>query len=99
MTVKDGGRVLAEGTDYTVAYANNTAVGTATVTITGMDNYTGTRTVTFAIRAVEEEARRIGLCDANQTVSITRTSTARPSTTCSRCRRTSSSSPRTATAS
>ena len=55
VTVKDGGRVLAEGTDYTVAYANNTAVGTATVTITGMDNYTGTRTVTFAIRAVEKD--------------------------------------------
>ena len=55
VTVKDGGRALAEGTDYTVAYANNTAVGTATVTITGMDNYTGTRTVTFAIRAVEKD--------------------------------------------
>ena len=55
VTVKDGGGVLAEGTDYTVAYANNTAVGTATVTITGMDNYTGTRTVTFAIRAVEKD--------------------------------------------
>ena len=41
VTVKDGGRALAEGT--------------ATVTITGMGNYTGTRTVTFAIRAVEKD--------------------------------------------
>lgn len=39
--------------DYTVAYADNAAVGTATVTVTGKGNYTGTQTLTFSI--VEEE--------------------------------------------
>ena len=55
VTVRHGYAVLAAGTDYTVTYANNTAVGTATVTITGMGNYTGTLTATFAIREAEKE--------------------------------------------
>ncbi len=40
---------LVEGTDYTVEYTNNTEVGKATVTITGLGEYTGTRTTTFNI--------------------------------------------------
>ncbi len=40
---------LVEGTDYTVNYSNNIAVGKATVTITGMGDYVGTRTTTFDI--------------------------------------------------
>lgn len=28
--------------DYTIAYTNHTNVGTATVTVTGIGNYTGT---------------------------------------------------------
>ena len=55
VTVRHGDTVLAAGTDYTVTYANNTAVGTATVTITGMGNYTGTLTATFAIREAEKD--------------------------------------------
>ena len=49
VTVKDGSTTLTNGTDYTVAYSNNISVGTATVTITGKGNYTGTKTVTFRI--------------------------------------------------
>ena len=55
VTVRHGDAVLAAGTDYTVTYTDNTAVGTATVTITGMGNYVGTLTATFAIREVEKE--------------------------------------------
>ncbi len=40
---------LAEGIDYTVAYSNNVDVGTATITITGIGNYSGTLTYTFSI--------------------------------------------------
>lgn len=40
---------LVEGTDYTLAYSNNTKVGTATVKATGKGNYTGTRTFNFTI--------------------------------------------------
>ena len=40
---------LTEGTDYAVSYSNNTEVGQATVTITGMGSYEGTITKTFTI--------------------------------------------------
>ncbi|MFT3952541.1 MAG: hypothetical protein QM689_11465 [Oscillospiraceae bacterium] len=40
---------LTEGTDFTVAYADNTAAGTATVTITGINHYDGVTTKTFTI--------------------------------------------------
>ena len=49
VTVKDGDATLAEGTDYTLAYDNNVNVGTATVTATGIGNYSGTQTKEFAI--------------------------------------------------
>ena len=50
VTVKDTAeKVLTEDTDYTVSYENNTNVGTATVTITGKGNYTGTVLVEFMI--------------------------------------------------
>ncbi len=49
VTVKDGSTTLTNGTDYTVAYSNNTNAGTATVTITGKGNYTSTKTATFTI--------------------------------------------------
>ena len=49
ITVKDNQKVLTEGTHYTVAYSNNTAVGTATVTVSGINDYKGTKTATFKI--------------------------------------------------
>ena len=51
LTVKDGGKTLKSGTDYKVTYKNNTKVGTATVTITGLGNYRGTKSATFKIVA------------------------------------------------
>lgn len=49
---KYGNRTLVENTDYTVAYSDNTAVGTATATatITGAGDFTGTKTVNFTIQ-------------------------------------------------
>lgn len=45
-------KVLTKDTDYTVAYSNNINVGSnATVTITGIGDYTGTATATFSITA------------------------------------------------
>ena len=49
VTVMDESTTLTNGTDYTVAYSNNTNAGTATATITGMGNYTGSRNVNFTI--------------------------------------------------
>ena len=47
--VKLGNKTLKSGTDYTVTYKNNKAVGTATVTVTGKGAYTGTVKATFKI--------------------------------------------------
>lgn len=44
-----GAITLKSGIDYTVAYASNTNVGTAKVTVTGKGNYTGTLGKTFSI--------------------------------------------------
>ena len=49
ITVKCGGKTLKSGTDYTIAYKNNNAAGTATVTITGKGNYAGSISRTFKI--------------------------------------------------
>jgi len=49
VTVEDGSTTLAKGTDYTVNYADNTAIGTATMTVTGKGNYSGTIERTFTI--------------------------------------------------
>ena len=43
------GTQLMKDRDYTIAYTNHTNVGTATVTVTGIGNYTGTSTRTFVI--------------------------------------------------
>jgi len=48
-----GYRSLTEGKHYTVSYSNNINTGLATVTITGIGEYTGTQTTTFNI--VSEE--------------------------------------------
>nr|WP_288281667.1 MBG domain-containing protein [uncultured Prevotella sp.] len=51
------GMTLVKGTDYTVAYSNNTNAGTATVTCTGQGNYSGQAQKTFTINpAVLTEA-------------------------------------------
>ena len=49
VTVVNGETTLSAGTDYTVSYSDNTNAGTATVTVTGIGNYTGTAAKTFTI--------------------------------------------------
>lgn len=49
VTVKDGNTTLTLNTHYTIAYKNNINAGTATATITGKGNYTGTKAVNFTI--------------------------------------------------
>ena len=48
-TVTLGGKTLTEHEDYEVSYIKNKSVGTAKATITGIGDYTGTKTVTFDI--------------------------------------------------
>ncbi len=40
---------LTKGTDFTVAYSDNVNSGTATITVTGCNNYTGSFTINFTI--------------------------------------------------
>ena len=47
-----GNKVLVAGTDYRLAYGDNTNVGSGTVTVIGMGNYTGQQEVTFRINPV-----------------------------------------------
>lgn len=49
LTVYSNNGGLRENTDYTVSYTNNINIGTASVTITGIGGYTGTKTATFRI--------------------------------------------------
>lgn len=49
--VKVGGRTLKNGTDFTVSYKNNTEPGTATLSVTGKGNYSGSVAKTFKITA------------------------------------------------
>lgn len=49
ITVTNGETSLVLGTDYIVEGSNNTAIGEATITIKGINNYKGTTTKTFNI--------------------------------------------------
>ncbi len=49
LVVSVDGVELVEGTDYEVSYANNTAVGMATITLSGMGAYTGSKILNFNI--------------------------------------------------
>ena len=49
-TINIAGKELVEGTDYKLTYKNNNKAGTATVTMTGIGNYTGSISKNFIIK-------------------------------------------------
>lgn len=51
VTVTWKGNTLVEGKDYTVEYKNNINKGVANITINGIGNFSGTKTISFAISA------------------------------------------------
>ena len=55
VTVKDGDYTLVEDKDYTVTYSNNTNAGTATATVTGKGNYTGSASKDFTINKASRD--------------------------------------------
>ena len=50
-TVKYGSAALQEGTDYVLSWADNTKTGTGSVTVTGINKYFASQTLTFKISA------------------------------------------------
>lgn len=50
--VADGESILEEDTDYSISYEDNINAGTATITATGMGNYSGTLSKTFTITPI-----------------------------------------------
>lgn len=53
ISLHDEGVLLKQDTDYTIDYGDNKEVGTGSVTITGMGNYTGSVTKNFEITPVD----------------------------------------------
>lgn len=51
VAVTMNGRLLNRGTDYVVSYYNNVNVGTASMTVTGMGSFSGTKTINYTIEA------------------------------------------------
>ncbi len=49
VTVKYNGNILRNGVDYALSYRDNYSIGKATVTITGIGNYSGEKQATFKI--------------------------------------------------
>jgi len=47
--IMDGDTELVLGKDFTLTYKNNKKIGKASVTVTGIGNYTGSKTLTFKI--------------------------------------------------
>lgn len=70
ITDVQSGLALEEGVDYTVSYSNNINAGEGTVTVTGIDNYTGTQSATFRIlesgsdtKDIEDAVVTVAPCD------------------------------------
>ena len=61
VTVKTGNRQLTANSDYTVSFVNNTNAGSATVTVTGKGNYSGSVTKNFTISAASLEKAELAL--------------------------------------
>lgn len=64
VVIKDGGKDLVENEDFSVQYVNNISAGKATVIITGLKNYTGSREEYFYIGESIEGKCTISLKDS-----------------------------------
>ena len=71
VTVMFDDRILVEGRDYTLSYANNIEVGTGEITVTGKGNFEGSKTVYFNINAVYTEIVSIDSVDLGEVVQNT----------------------------
>ena len=68
ISVRYGDRSLKAGKDYSVSYSNNVSVGTAQVTITGLNGYTGSVTKSFTISPQGTSFKSINLAVKRLTI-------------------------------
>jgi len=59
VSIKFEGKELTKGVDYTLSYSNNTEVGTASVTINGIGEYKGSKTLRFDINPGKAKLTKI----------------------------------------
>lgn len=65
LKVTCNGRTLEYGVDYRVSFKNNVEIGTAEVTVEGIDNYTGTLKAEFTIK--EQQKKLVEKISLNKT--------------------------------
>ena len=63
LTMTFGGESLKAGIDYTVGFQNNTEMGTATIRIEGLGNYSGSRESTFEIVPIPTSLAQVGIVE------------------------------------
>ncbi len=69
-TVKCGNEYLVAGRDYTISYSGNNSVGTATMTLTGNGEYSGTKSITFKVAGAQFNVSKVtvsGIVDKDYT--------------------------------
>ncbi len=71
VTKTSDNQLLTEGTDYTVSYSNNVNEGTGTVTVTGINNYTGTTSISFSIVKASQSGTEKQKETAKEKITIT----------------------------
>lgn len=80
ITVKYKDELLTAGTDYSLSYSNNTAVGTATIVITGIANFSGlVLNKNFVIKSANGDDEGGGGGDPSPSASIKPSPSASPS--------------------
>lgn len=80
-TVKYGSATLQEGTDYVLSWADNTKTGTGSVTVTGINKYFASQTLTFKISAPAPTVTPTPKPTATPTPKPTNTPTPKPTST------------------
>lgn len=67
ITVSYSGEVLTKDKDYTIKYSNNTNIGTAKITVTGINDYSDINTTAATFKIVPKKVANISLTERNTT--------------------------------
>ena len=73
VTVKAGGAKLSQGSDYTLSYSGNKAIGTGKVTVTGCGGYKGSVTKSFSIMPAKAKVKKASAGKKKVSVKLAKT--------------------------